>query len=244
MPFSQETLTLYLLGSVLFCWFAVWMARPAPPAAMLGIKNLPLQRLIVPASFAFIFAVSVIVHRVPGMIPKGKATYADIAFAGLMLAAAFGPAAAAGDPLKSLGLSLRGAETVVFFLVPAAALVFLPGHFVSLKLLAKGVSVAVAAGAFAEELFFRGYMQTRLQLLFGNTRGLLAAAAAFTFFRIPLFSALLTPAGFALNTAVTFLFWGCIAGAICRRAGSIYGLALLRIFWESASVAFIGFGVG
>jgi membrane protease YdiL (CAAX protease family) len=242
MNFSGESLTLYLLGSVLFCWIAVWMARPTPSPPP-EIKNPARQKITAPAIFAGLVAVSIVIRYVFTSNTAEQKNIPGLIFSGIVVAAVIAAAAAVRDSFRSVGLPLRGAETAIFFLVPPLALIFMPGHAVNLKLLLKGIAPATVAGAFSEELFFRGYLQTRFQSLFGNLPGLFLAAAAFTLFRMPMIWGLFTVPALIANLLVSFLVWGCAAGIIYRRAGNIYGLILLRVFWDTAAVVFAGFAI-
>jgi membrane protease YdiL (CAAX protease family) len=243
MHFSEPALLVYLIVSMAFCWLAVTMAtlnRPArkpefgKPRAQLVIS------VVLYISLLFIFAGM----HVFGTPLKQYKELPDIIFAGLMAVSAIVAAVASGNGPASVGLPLRGIETTLFFLVPPLALLYFPGHFVNLKLLWGGIGPMVVAVGFSEELFFRGFFQTRLESIFGNTRGLLIAAAAYAVFRLPMMWGTLPPVGLAVNLAGTFLIWGCAAGLIYRRAGNIYGLFLLHVFWDTALRVFLGFGMG
>lgn len=242
MIFSYEALIVYLFGSMLFCWVASWMAVPEP-SPQPEIKKPGAQKIAAPAVFAAVFGLSIAARLYAKSLEPAQKTVVDLAFAGFMIVAAAAAAAAMRDSIRSVGLSLRGIRNAVFFLVPPLGLVFMPGHLVNLKTLAVGIAPAIAVAGLAEELFFRGWLQTRLQALFGAAPGLLFAAAAYTIFRLPLIWGVFTLPAFIVNIAVTFLVWGCAAGIIYRRSGSIYGLVILHIFWDTAVKVFTGLAI-
>jgi membrane protease YdiL (CAAX protease family) len=244
MPFNELTLLLYLFGSIAFCWLAVVMLSSNKPARKIEFGKPRVQLVLLASVSVFLFAAYVAIHIFSHSLNNYYKEMSNLIFAGLMFAAVAGAAIATGGGPSSAGLSLRGIETAIFFLVPPAALMFLPGHFYNWKLLWQGIGPAVVAAGFAEELFFRGYMQTRLDALLGNNRGLLITAAAYAVFRLPMLWGSLPPIGLAANVIGAFLIWGCVAGLIYRRAGNIYGLVLLHIFWDTALRVFIGFGIG
>jgi membrane protease YdiL (CAAX protease family) len=243
MHFSESTLLLYLLGSMAFCWVAVAMANANRPAFKIEFPKSRVHFIVIAALYIFLFAAYLVIHSYCPPLRRLK-EFHDLLFAGLMIGSTVIAAIATGGRLSSFGLSFRGIETTVFFLVPPAALLFLPGHFVNLKTLWGGIGPLVIVAGFAGELFFRGFVQTRLDSLLGKTFGLLATAAAYTVFRLPMIWGTMPAAGLAANLIGTFLIWGCAAGLIYRRAGSVYGLALLFIFWDTALRVFLGFGIG
>ncbi|MFA6448491.1 MAG: CPBP family intramembrane glutamic endopeptidase [bacterium] len=244
MPFNELTLLLYLAGSMAFCWFAVFMLTLNRPAPKIEIRNPKSQLIFVISSYAFLFAAYFAIHSYSTVINKNNKDLSDLLLAGITVAAVAAAALASGGGPESAGLSFRRIETAVFFLVPPAALMFLPGHFMNWQALWRGIALPLVAAGFAEELFFRGFMQTRLESRLGNTRGLLITAAAYAVFKLPMLWGTLPAAGLIANMAGTFLIWGCAAGLIYRRSGNIYGLILLHIFWDAAPRVFLGFGIG
>jgi len=243
MQFSEPTLLLYLLGSMAFCWIAVAIANSKRPAIKIEFKAPRVQFILIIALYVFLFAAYFLIHFYCPPLKRYK-EFPELLFAGLIIVTALVANIAAGGGLSAIGLSVQGIETALFFLVPPAALAFLPGRFLNWKMLWSGIGPLAIAVGFSGELFFRGFIQTRLDSLLGNTKGLLATAALYTIFRIPVIWGALPAAGMAANLIGTFLIWGCAAGLIYRRAGNIYGLALFYIFWDTALHVFLGFGTG
>lgn len=243
MVFSEQSLILYLNAAMLFCWIAVTMARAGEPIVTLEISGRKSGRFWLAGTLAILIAATAATRAYHGPLDAVNKLIPDLVFPFLAVVCTASAVIAARESLASTGLSLKGIELTLFFLVPPAALVFLHGHLLNLTTLIRGVSPVAAAAAFAEELYFRGYVQTRLQSLYGNRAGLLASAAAYTAFRAVILWGLLPPIALAVNLVATFIMWGCVAGLIYRRAGNIYGLVVLHLFWNTATRAFAGMAV-
>ncbi len=243
MVFSEQTLILYLNAAMLFCWVAVMMARAGEPFAGFEISKRKSSCLWLAGTFAVLITATAMARVYHEPLDAVSRLLPDLVFPCLAVICAAAALIAARDSLSSVGLSPRGIELTLFFLVPPAALVFLRGHIVNLKVLASGIGLVTVAAAFAEELFFRGYLQTRLQAFYGSRVGLLAAAAAYASFRGAVLWGLMPPVALAVNLTATFIMWGCVAGMIYRRAGNIYGLVVLHVFWSAATRAFAGMAI-
>jgi membrane protease YdiL (CAAX protease family) len=244
MPFNPLTILLYLIGSVLFCLFAVEMAGANTPIPKRQ-ANRP-EKQLKPAIAVFLIAVAAFTGaRFASYMfsPSGKEIL-DYASYGLVILSIAAVAAVFRDRPASLGLSTENIGTIAFFLIPPAGIAFLPGRFANWGLLLRGLTCAAAAAAFAQELLFRGFLQTRFQLLFGDIKGILAAAAAYAAFGLAANAGLMNPASLAVFTLGSFLISGVAMGFIYRRAGNIYGLVILHLFWDAAVKVFAGFGVG
>ena len=244
MAFSAFSLLIYLLGSMVFCLIAMIMLRSgAGFAAFSGVRK---KDPVVPvAVFLFILAISTLI-RFGGAPHLGQPVknVLDYSLAVLMAVVVVSACLIRKDTIGSIGLSLRGAENFVFFLMPAAALMFFPGHFLNWNLIAESFSSPVAAYAFSEELLIRGYLQTRLEKAYGGNTGLFAASAAYTLLQVPMAIGSLRPAALPAYLFGSFIIWGCLAGMIYKKAGNIYGLTLFKIFWDIALRAFGGIALG
>ncbi|HOO55489.1 MAG TPA: CPBP family intramembrane metalloprotease [bacterium] len=240
MVLNESTIHFYLYGSMLFCGIAVWMARQNFKSEPQRFNNPGAQKKIIPAVFFAIMAISIAARFAGRSLESPWLERLDTIFAGIIMLNVVIAAAAVRDEPSSVGISLRGIETVIIFLVPPLSTIFFAGHMVNLKLLLGGIIPSIAITGFAIELFFRGYMQTRLESFFGPAKGLLLTAAAYSVFNVPVMWGVLDAPAMIFYMILTFIVWGCGAGLIYRFAGNIFGLAVFHIFWDTAVYVFAG----
>jgi len=98
--------------------------------------------------------------------------------------------------------------------------------------------------AFAEEVLFRGYIQTRLYGMFKNeVSAILIGALIFAVMHLPIMLVLNGAAWlFSLGTLILFIFWSSmhiICNFIYRRTGSIFGVVLFHAVFNSAASIFV-----
>ena len=244
MPIGSLTILIYLLGSVIFCLAAVEMAGANAPLPAHKVNRI--EKQLIPSAVVFLLSVAALAgsrfaSRLFG--PSGREML-DFAYYGLVILLILATAVIFRDLPSSVGLSTKNVTTIVFFLIPPLGIAFLPSRFANWGFLLRALTPAAAAGAFAQELLFRGFLQTRFQLLFGGTKGVFAAAAACAVFGLAANAGVMNPASLAVFTVGTFLISGVAMGLIYRRTGNIYGLVILHIFWDAAVKVFAGFGVG
>jgi len=98
--------------------------------------------------------------------------------------------------------------------------------------------------AFAEEVLFRGYIQTRLYGMFKNeVSAILIGALLFAVMHLPVMLVLNGVAWlFSISTLFLFVFWfsmHIIFNFVYRRTGSIFGVVLFHAVFNSVSSIFI-----
>ncbi len=132
-----------------------------------------------------------------------------------------------GDPLQ-----------LVIFMLPFAGVALLPGHFDNIDVLLSMVSPVAIVAVFCDEIVFRGYLQPRLEGLFGKGKGLIVVSLTYSMAHLTLHGAGTDFTTGIIVSGVTFLlnfvFWGVTAGLIYRRTGNVYGIAVFHIFWDMA----------
>lgn len=237
---NELTLTIYIAGSIVFCWAASYMATQGGAAGTPEVKAPSAQAGTAAAVYLVLLALSTALRFFAPQAQGVSPAMVDVVFSGTVFFSVFAITAWYGDTPAGVGLSLRNAATVLLFLIPPAGLVLLPGGRVNATLLLGGIVPSIAAAGAAEELLFKGYLQTRFQAAWGVSRGLPAAALAAALFRIPMLLLSAGPAVALLHAALHFLLWGCVGGLIYNRIGNIYGLIVLRIFLDAAPLVFLG----
>ncbi len=237
---STDVLAIYLAGSIFFCWAAVSLAMPGRTAEAPEVVAPSAQANTALGVFAVFLLLSVAVRMLAPSLPAIAPGRLDTAFSAIIIFAVFAVSSWYGDSPAQTGLSLRNISTVVFFLVPPVGIVLLPGGRVNMALLLGGIVPSIAIAGAAEEILFKGYMQTRLQAAWGSTAGLLAAALAASVFRIPMFIQSGSAVIVATQLVFHFLLWGCVGGLIFNRTRNVYGLILLRVFLDTAPLVFAG----
>lgn len=244
---GPELTAILLYGSVLFCWLCVELVSMGAAPPEISINKPERQLKVCVAACAVVVAMSGGLSAAyaffPARMPLASEQTLNLIVGIAMLALALVGTAFAGDSPASSGLSLKNAQTILFFLVPPAALILFPGGAVNMKLVAGSITVATAAPAIAEEIFFRGYLQARFQKTSGPMKGILFAALAATIYRaVPLcFTAGLPTV--ALVSVIYFIVWGVIAGRIRYRTGNVFGIMILHIFWDVAARVLAGVSI-
>lgn len=228
----------YLWASMPACWALMRATGLAKASKAPALNNPRAQQYVALA----LFAVAMVAAAVASRLAAGSfdADRADILFSALVIALTLAAASSMKDAPETLGISLRGAQSILIFAVPAAGLAFPPRGDLNVAMFAAAAKPSIIIAAFAVELFFRGYMQTRIEAARGPATGILITAAAYTAFHLPSAWGLFEPAALAVYLAFTFLIWGCGAGALFRLSGNVFGIALFHAFWDISLRAFSG----
>ncbi len=228
----------YLWASMVLCWALMRATGRARGIKAPKLNNPRAQQYVAFAIFVAATAAAAGASRLAA--GRFDADRADILFFAFVIALTLAAASSMKDSTATLGISLRGAQTILIFAVPAAGLAFPPRGDLNMALFAAAAKPSVFITAFALELFFRGYMQTRIEAARGPAAGILIAAAAYTAFHLPSAWGMFEPAALAAYLVFTFIIWGCGAGILFRMSNNVFGIALFHAFWDISLRAFSG----
>ena len=228
----------YLWASMLACWALMRATGRAREIKVPAVNNPRAQQYVALALFIAATAAAIGANRLAD--GPFDADRAGVLFSALVIAMTLAAASSMKDSPATLGISLRGAQTILIFAVPAAGLAFPPRGDLNMALFAAAAKPSVFITAFALELFFRGYIQTRFEAARGPAAGILIAAAAYTAFHLPSAWGMFEPAALAVYLVFTFIIWGCGAGVLFRLSGNVFGIAMFHAFWDISLRAFSG----
>lgn len=89
----------------------------------------------------------------------------------------------------------------------------------------------------AEEIFFRQFVQNRLQKTYGESFSILLAAILFSIVHLNIGSIFLEYSGFTFETAFIALFGGMISGLLYSKSGSIGPSIAFHMMWNFVAFA-------
>lgn len=235
-----DILALFLYGSVAFCCLFVF-ATFRNGSAAIKIDN-PEKQLRVCAiagaiGIALATGMTAAYKFFPHAAPKVSSDDLNMILANSMIILVIVCSATTGDGPDKSGISLKNIHSLLVFAAPVAALLLFPGGMMNLNMIEKQITPAFAGPAFAEELFFRGYMQPRLRSALGPRNGILAAACASTAYRVLPLAFSVSPAILLVIAVGYFIVFGLAMGFIADRTGNILGPAGMHIFWDATTRA-------
>jgi membrane protease YdiL (CAAX protease family) len=89
----------------------------------------------------------------------------------------------------------------------------------------------------AEEIFFKQYIQRRLQLTFNKFNSILLSAILFSIVHLNMGAIFLEHTGFSFDTAYIALFGGIISGILYSKSNSIGPSIVFHMMWNFVAIA-------